>query len=132
MEGSFFEHQQKHIAALKESIRFFSGPNKFEREKWVVRQLLSALGVAHRESEIIQGCEPADVSFRDARFQVKEIMQFNDSERRLRMREYEQELERVKAATPSQDLSKLTPYRGVTWTCPVSVDSLTFGQGGLA
>ena len=62
------------IQALKESLAFFSNPEKLNREKWVVRRLLQALRVCFKEEEMTEAQEPVDVAFRDAGFQVKELL----------------------------------------------------------
>lgn len=55
--------------------RWFSNPNKPERERAVCRAFLRALGIKFQDQELIApGPEPADVIFRDARFQVREIL----------------------------------------------------------
>lgn len=57
-------------------VRFFSNAGKEKRERWVVREFLKRLGVSFSESEIVS-CKvhsKTDVEFRDAYFQVKEIV----------------------------------------------------------
>lgn len=61
--------------ALKESIAYFSTKNKAERERWVCLELVQNLGIAYDETEIVSPeNDPPDVIFRDARFEVKEIL----------------------------------------------------------
>lgn len=61
--------------ALKESIAYFSAKNKAERERWVCLELVQNLGIAYDETEIVSPeNDPPDVIFRDARFEVKEIL----------------------------------------------------------
>ena len=63
-----------HRLAIEESIRFLGRSGKFEREAWVVSQLLNAYAVPFRKSQLRQAEEPVDVEFYGARFQVKELM----------------------------------------------------------
>lgn len=116
MERDFSECQTERIKALEDSVAYFSGRNKWEREKWVVRQLLSSLNEQYGECELTECGEPVDVAFRDARFQVKEAMQFCGEDIRYRHREYQLKLQCVKAAKTLEDLSSLTPYREVEWS----------------
>lgn len=57
-------------------MRFFSNAGKEKREQWVVREFLKRLGVSFSESEIASRDvhSKTDVAFRDACFQVKEIV----------------------------------------------------------
>jgi len=94
------------IQKLQESIRFFSNPSKLDREKWVVRRLLRALHLDFSEPDLCETPEPADVAFRGANFQVKEI----PDEGRRRGDEYKNALERAKSADEySQLLEQYTP-----------------------
>lgn len=61
------EAEKKYIADLvahtKESIEFFSNPNKREREVITVRALLKLLSVEYREEELHQPTEePVDIA----------------------------------------------------------------------
>lgn len=100
---NFAKWKQERIDSIKESIRFFSNENKFEREKYIVRALLTALNVEYEEDELVRAAEPVDVGFRGANFQVKEVMQ---PERR-RGDEYKKALERAQNAKSCEDLSQL-------------------------
>ena len=111
----FLRHKNKMIKDLKESIRFFSAQNKWAREKMVVEKLLTSLDIDYDESDLTKPDEPADVAFSDARFQVKEVMQFQGEETRRRHDEFRDALRRVEAAETMEDLLPLTPYREVTW-----------------
>ena len=115
MGQEFLERKKDLIEELKESVDYFSGGNKWSREKWVVERLLSSLGVQYNESELSKCDEPVDVGFRDARFQIKEKMQFSDAELRRRHDEYRSALKKAKAAGTLEELTSLTPYRQVTW-----------------
>ena len=116
----FLKLKKQMIQGLKESNAFFSGKNKLAREKMVVEKLLTSLGIDYDESELTEPEEPADVAFRDARFQVKEVMQFHGTEIRRRHDEYRVALRRVEAAETMEELLPLTPFRKVTWACIVT------------
>ncbi|HEY9153303.1 MAG TPA: DUF1780 domain-containing protein, partial [Anaerolineales bacterium] len=70
-----------------EELRFFSNGGKQERERWVVSQFLSQLNLTFDETELcsLDLHNKIDVQFRDANFQVKEIltkgvMRYRDAE----------------------------------------------------
>lgn len=94
------EWKTRHREAVEESLLFFSNGNKTERERWVVRRLLEAIEVSFKEEELQSGAEPADIEFRQARFQVKEIL----DDGRRRVDEYREQLIRIEAAKSEQDL----------------------------
>lgn len=59
----------------KESIDYFSEANKARRERQVCAQFLKILGVDFTSGEVVSRAgDPPDVIFRDARFEVKEIL----------------------------------------------------------
>lgn len=91
------------IRSLKESLAFFSNREKLNREKWTVKRLLRALAIDFNDEELAGAEEPVDVSFRDARFQEKEIL---DKDRR-RTDEYKKALEIAEAAKDHSELSEL-------------------------
>ena len=94
------------VEALKESLNFFSNAEKLSREKWVVRQLLRALSIDFKEEELTKAEEPVDVGFRDARFQVKEIL----DDRRRRTDEFKNKLAKAELAQDhSELLERYTP-----------------------
>ena len=111
----FLRLKNEMIKGLKESIEFFSVEKKWDREKMVVETLLERLGIDFDASEFSEPEEPADVAFRDARFQVKEVMQFHGEEIRRRHDEYRAALRRVEAAETMEELMRFTPFREVTW-----------------
>jgi len=85
----------------EETRRLLSNEYKKEREKWVVRNFLYHLGMPINRDEVTESHdEPVDVTFRDARFQVKEIL---DSGRR-RGDEYRAALDKSKNATSFSEL----------------------------
>jgi hypothetical protein len=74
--GSEQEYPQNIQADAADTLHYLSDKCKPERERAVVRAFLRCIGVTFAESEIVApASEPADVSFREARFQVREIMQ---------------------------------------------------------
>lgn len=92
---------------LKDSVEFFSPRNKGEREMWVAKTFVENLNMPHAEAELaLSADDPPDVSFRDARFEIKEIL---DPGRR-RHDEYRAAYEKALAATtPSDLLTEFTP-----------------------
>jgi hypothetical protein len=102
-------NEQKLIAQriedLEASVAYFASGNKAERERWVVEEFVQNLGLTPVAGEIISiKDDPPDVEFRDARFEIKEIL---DPGRR-RHDEYKQELARVRRVEEVGDL--LTPF----------------------
>ena len=85
---------------LEHSRAFFGNKNKRERERWAAIQLLRALNIDFEEHEVNAAEEPADVKFRDARFQVKEIV----DENRRRGDEIRASLRQVAGAQTQSDL----------------------------
>jgi len=74
--GTEREFLQNIQADAADTFYYFSDKCKPERERAVVRAFLRCSGVTFVESEIVSpSSEPADVSFREGRFQVREILQ---------------------------------------------------------
>ncbi|MBP0635768.1 DUF1780 domain-containing protein [Cupriavidus sp. AcVe19-6a] len=101
--------EQKFIAQrrkdLEASVEYFAPQNKNERECWVADAFVRNLGIIPAKGEIISiKQDPPDVAFRNARFEIKEIL---DPGRR-RHAEYKQELERAQNITEAKDL--LRPF----------------------
>lgn len=91
---------------LKQSVDFFSSRDKFILEKWVVNNFLTNLSIDYGESELLRGGDPPDVIFRDAQFEVKEIM----DKGRKRHAEFKQALARANVATdPAELLEEYSP-----------------------
>jgi hypothetical protein len=66
---------EKFTAHAAQTRAFLSNAMKPERERSVCRAFLRALGVSFNDSELIApAVEPADVAFRDARFQVRDLL----------------------------------------------------------
>ena len=91
---------------LKESVDFFGSQDKFVLEKWVVVEFLTNLSLVFDESELARGDNPPDVLFRDACFEIKEIVDVG----RKRHAEYKQAFIRASNATdPSELLEEYSP-----------------------
>ncbi len=72
-EDEYLESLRAHAAG---TLRYFSSGLKPERERAVCRAFLRCVGIAFADNEIVApSTEPLDVSFRDARFQVREVME---------------------------------------------------------
>jgi Putative endonuclease, protein of unknown function (DUF1780) len=72
-DGRYLQQLREHAA---ETRRLWSNHMKPERERMVCRAFLRCLGIPFDENELINGpAEPTDVSFRDARFQITEIIE---------------------------------------------------------
>mgnify|MGYP001560367699 CR=1 FL=1 len=112
--GSEREYLQNIQADAADTLHYLSDKCKPERERAVVRAFLRCIGVTFAESEIVApSSEPADVSFREARFQVREILQQD----RRRGDEW-----KLKARSQSMDDAS------VTWKpppTPMSAEELT-------
>ena len=71
-DRAYLEKLKAHAA---ETRTFLSNTMKPERERSVCRAFLRAIGVSFIDSELIAPTvEPADVAFRDARFQVRDLL----------------------------------------------------------
>lgn len=72
-ETEYLENLRKHAS---DTLVFLGNKAKPERERSVCRAFLRATGVAFEERELIAPTtEPADVSFRTARFQIREVLE---------------------------------------------------------
>lgn len=78
-----------------EPVEFFQSENKVKRECWVVRTFLINLGLSFSDDELILAQDPPDVQFRDANFEIKEIL----DEGRRRHQEYKERLSEATRAT---------------------------------
>ena len=89
------------IASLKEAIGFFSPQRKQERELWVGHELLSYLGLTAECQELkLSADEPPDLLFKEAKFELKEIM----DEGWPRGREYKEALKIAEKAKNTKEL----------------------------
>ncbi|MEZ5616866.1 MAG: DUF1780 domain-containing protein [Rhodocyclaceae bacterium] len=106
-DEEYLEAQRK---ARAESVEYFRVANKPERERWVVREFLTNIGLSFAEAEVRSSEEdPPDVLFRDAKFEIKEIL----SEGRRRHQEYKEGLEKALNATSPSDLVEMYTPRDV-------------------
>ncbi|MBL4835503.1 MAG: DUF1780 domain-containing protein [Pseudomonas sp.] len=98
MDDDFIKER---VAALEESIKFFSSSKKSERERWVVGKFLENMSLPHNEHDIETPVEdPPDVIALGGLFEVKEIL---DPGRR-RHQEYKNALKAAKNAISAQGL----------------------------
>ena len=80
MNASLFQSDAEILGAMLESayeeLQFFSNKGKQGRERWVVSQFLERYQLAFVASELTSPHQQSktDVRFRDANFQVKEIL----------------------------------------------------------
>lgn len=106
-DEEYLEAQRK---ACAESVEFFRSSYKPERERYVVREFLTNLGLAFRDAEIQSpNQDPPDVKFRDANFEIKEIL----SEGRRRHDEYKEGLQKALEATSPVNLVEMYTPRDV-------------------
>lgn len=91
--------------ALRDSIDYFRTANTQQRNRWTCAELLANLGEPFEEHEILDPpSDPPDIVFRNAQFEVKEIL----DQGRRRHDEYKAKLKQAEAATDPSDL--LTHY----------------------
>ena len=104
IDKEYLESQRK---ALADSVEFFRSDRKPERERWVVREFLTNLGGSFNEDELLSSPQdPPDVLFRNAKFEIKEIL----SEGRRRHQEYKEGFEKgMSATTPADFIEMFTP-----------------------
>ena len=96
---------------LKESIEYFSAKNKAERERWVCLEFVQNLGIAFDEAEVVSPeKDPPDVAFRDAKFEIKEILDPG----RKRHAEYKAALQKALTISDPQDLLELYAPKDIT------------------
>ncbi|MFQ5771668.1 MAG: DUF1780 domain-containing protein [bacterium] len=96
---------KERIGSIKEAIDFLSNKKKPEREYWVVEQFLLNLGIDFTKEEIKSVSEdPPDVIFREANFEIKEILEKN----RKRHQGYKNDLKTAKKTRKASEL--LTSY----------------------
>lgn len=98
-------------SALQESVEYFSAEHKPEREQWVCIEFLTNLGLTFNEDEVLSSKEdPPDVLFRDAAFEIKEILDPG----RKRHDEFKKSYQKALEATKPEDL--LTEYTPIDIT----------------
>jgi hypothetical protein len=99
------------IKDLEASVAYFAPGNKQESERFVAKSFVENLHISFKKDEIISPeDDPPDVIFRDANFEVKEIL---DPGRR-RHDEYKKELQRAKSVNKSSDLIKTFAPKDIT------------------
>ena len=100
------QEQIKHlIVETEEAIKFFSNEKKPDLERSTCAAFLRCHGIDVNVEEIESySDEPPDVIYKEARFEIKELL---DDDRR-RHDEYKKKLERLKKAKKLSDLSQ--PY----------------------
>lgn len=130
-ENDILNELKKHATDTR---TFLSNKMKPERERSVCRAFLRAIGVSFEESEIIAPTEePADVAFRDARFQIRDLLE-PDRRRGSDWKEMEKKYENA------ESLNKLLePYSSPTnieldtlahqITVALSVKAHKYGRG---
>ncbi|MCU7806955.1 MAG: DUF1780 domain-containing protein [Candidatus Thiodiazotropha sp. (ex Semelilucina semeliformis)] len=98
---------KERVQSLEESVQFFGARYKSEREIWVANSFITNLNIPFEKAEVISPeQDPPDVIFRDAQFEIKEIL---DPGRR-RHAEYKKMLEHARTITdPKQLLLEFTP-----------------------
>jgi hypothetical protein len=107
-DEEFLEDRRR---ALRDSVEYFSAKNKPERERWVCAEFVENLGIAYDDKEVLSSDdEPPDVDFRDARFEIKEVLDLG----RLRHAEYKASLQRALETTDPQDLLKQFTPKDIT------------------
>ncbi|MDR7119497.1 DUF1780 domain-containing protein [Rheinheimera soli] len=107
-EREILKHLQK---SAWEDVEYFSNRKKEERERWVVSEFLSVLGLEYHDAELqsLEQDNKADVRFRNALFQVKELPDPNL--RRGKM--YKDVYKSIKEATSLQDVLLVGDARDV-------------------
>ncbi len=106
-DEEYLDEQRK---ARAESVAYFGAANKPERERWVAQTFLTNLRINHTSAEIVNGQDPPDIQFRDANFEIKEIL---DPDRR-RHQEYKEGLEEALYATSPADPVRPAPFNSTT------------------
>ena len=99
------------LAKAREDERFFSNAAKPERELWVAKEFLATLKVSYSDAElsVTPQYSDADVLFRDARFQIKEIPE-PELRRSTELRSYRL---RAESATCLEDLVEPAEARDI-------------------
>jgi hypothetical protein len=105
-EREILKHLQK---SAWEDVKYFSNSNKEERERWVVSEFLSVLGVEHHDADLqsLEQENKVDVCFRNAQFQVKELPDPNF----LRGKMYKDAYNSIKVATSLEEVSLVGDVR---------------------
>ncbi|MCK4846504.1 MAG: DUF1780 domain-containing protein [Deltaproteobacteria bacterium] len=94
---NFEEYKEERLLKLKKINAFYSSSNKTERERWVVREFLKNMQIKYDEEELL-GSEDTfpDILFRNAKFEIKELMD-DDRRRHYEVKQEYEVLERAKS-----------------------------------
>lgn len=121
-ETEYLEKLRKHASDTR---AFLSNEMKPERERSVCRAFLRAIGVPFDEQELVAPTdEPADVVFRTARFQIREILEPN----RRRGDDWKRKEQKYSEADSFDDvMESYSPPRSITLVelVPNVVDALS-------
>jgi hypothetical protein len=118
------EYKQRFLRDLQEglqdSVSNLSNENKSIRESWVVQRFLENLEIQFFEKEVDTPLkvEPYDVIFRDARFQIKEILDLG------RRKDHEFKELRRKSLTIEDPIELLGPYTFINDLTPQDIIQL--------
>jgi len=86
---------------LTDSVRYFSDESRHDRESWIIYSFLENIGVQFVDEEITTPLsDPPDVTFRDSRFEIKEIL---DPGRRRHL-EFKEQLKKAVTTKDPDDL----------------------------
>ena len=97
---------------LRESVAFWGSDKKLQRETYVVRTFLEHLRMEFSDRELLpETSEPPDIRFRDARFEIKEML----DEGRKRHLEYREKLEKAERATSLRELGRQYTPKDLTF-----------------
>lgn len=96
-----------------EDAYFFSSKGAKDREKWIVSEFLTRLGVLYKPTELLSE-EPAskiDISFRDASFQIKEIpdQDIERTKEARQLKEYADKADSIKDTFPPLKAKDIPP-----------------------
>ena len=109
-DEEYIESVRKHC---KESVDFFNSANRPKRETWVVNEFLLNLGVSFSQKELVHVVDdPPDVRFRQAEFEIKEIL---DPDRK-RHAEFKASLKKATEAKTPQDLLEKYEPKDIFYT----------------
>jgi hypothetical protein len=120
IDATFLEYKQELLRHIASTRRFLGNAGKLVQEKSVVRALLRSLGISFSESALCTSeVEPVDVTFGEARFQIKTSwdgyrpqLSWKDIERRINAaRSWSDLLEPVE---PSESIDQTTLISKVT------------------
>jgi hypothetical protein len=92
---------------LERSVAYYKSGTKGERERWVCAEFLTNLALPFSDGEVTSSSdEPPDVNFREARFEIKEIL---DPGRRRHAEYKTAYAEALNATHPKSLLKQYTP-----------------------